>query len=507
MATGISQARKLLIRALQKYSAADSEAEVKDAMLHLHTGLEKAMRAYLESQGYGEVGHREVSFPELVDLVRDNTNLFRGDPKLPSLLVSLNTTRVKIAHPEEDELSPSKISHDVEKLASLIHGFWPGLFGEACPVSLQVAPHPRPTPRLQEPIFSEMPAEPIPAETTVQRSPPPPESAPFLRRLWKDESHRFQLGLFLKRVIGMAILFTLIKGSVSGALITVRWPEPIKYAGVALLLLAVGLCLWGIVTTWKVLCQLRLKGLVIVLSIGYILLIIASLLISDSPLPLHQKAWLATQQLIVSTGHKVRDVAQALIRIPEEFHFAYTGYRQPVLLPGMDPQDTSYLTPIPANFPAQLPSAAPTAIATRTSDVTQVSTPTPTPTPSPSLAPTTARTASPSPIALPSSLPDCPPQARLTAPRVNEVIRDEIQVKGAANIENFAYYKFEFKREGTEDEWHWIDSFKTPVEEGVLGTWNVSNLPDGIYTLRLTVVNAQGNYPFPPCEVRVQVKH
>jgi len=69
---------------------------------------------------------------------------------------------------------------------------------------------------------------------------------------------------------------------------------------------------------------------------------------------------------------------------------------------------------------------------------------------------------------------------------VNEVIRDEIQVKGAANIENFAYYKFEFKREGTEDEWHWIDSFKTPVEEGVLGTWNVSNLPDGIYTLRLS---------------------
>jgi len=90
---------------------------------------------------------------------------------------------------------------------------------------------------------------------------------------------------------------------------------------------------------------------------------------------------------------------------------------------------------------------------------------------------------------------------------VNEVIKDEIQVKGTANIENFAYYKFEFKREDVEDEWHWVESFETAVKEGVLGIWNVSNLPEGTYTFRLTVVNAQGNYPFPPCEVRVQVKH
>jgi len=44
-------------------------------------------------------------------------------------------------------------------------------------------------------------------------------------------------------------------------------------------------------------------------------------------------------------------------------------------------------------------------------------------------------------------------------------------------------------------------------EEGLLGIWHVSQLPPGAYTFRLTVVNREGNYPFPPCEVRVYVKH
>jgi len=92
---------------------------------------------------------------------------------------------------------------------------------------------------------------------------------------------------------------------------------------------------------------------------------------------------------------------------------------------------------------------------------------------------------------------------------VNEVIEDEIQIEGSANIENLDYYKFEFKREDgeVEDEWHWTASFEEPVEEGVLGTWRVSHLPEGMYTFRLTVVNTQGNYPFPPCDVRVIIKH
>jgi hypothetical protein len=517
MGTEVRGARELLLNALQQYSAADSEAEIERAVLALHTGLEESFRAYLRSLGHDEVDHLEVSFPDLVDLIRDHTDLFEGDASLPPLLVSLNTTRTKIAHPRGDKPPPEKIANDASQLNRLTRRFWPKLFGESCPVSL-VAPPQRSKLRTGEHIVSEPFAKSGLVEPKLQQLPSTtPKFGQFLRLLWKDENQpHFQRGLFLKRVIWIAILFTLAKWSKSGAISTARWPEPIKYGGVALFLLAAGLFLWEVLTIWKLLRQLRLRGLLIVLGIGYVLLISALVLTSGSPLPFHQEAWLTTQRLIVGAGHKVHDVGQALVEAPEEFRFAYTGHRRPVLLPGMDAEDTSYLTPIPANRPAQLSlSATSAASPTRVITSTQKGTPSPVPPISVTVLPLPSDASTPAvtlmeerPTVLPVYPPDCPhPQARLTAPQMNEVIRDEVQVKGTANIENFDYYKFEFKREDVEDEWHWVESFETPVEEGLLGIWHVSQLPPGTYTFRLTVVNREGNYPFPPCEVRVYVTH
>jgi hypothetical protein len=79
--TGTSrQARTLLLNALQQYSVAENEAEIEQAVLALHTGLDEAFRAYLTSLGLEEVGHRDIGFPDLVDLIRDHTDLFEGDP-------------------------------------------------------------------------------------------------------------------------------------------------------------------------------------------------------------------------------------------------------------------------------------------------------------------------------------------------------------------------------------------------------------------------------------------
>jgi hypothetical protein len=213
-------------------------------------------------------------------------------------------------------------------------------------------------------------------------------------------------------------------------------------------------------------------------------------------------------QLVSTITGKSRQLGGVLAEAPEEFRFAYTGHRSPVFLPGMDPNDASYLTPIPANLPARVgfdsePVATPAQpLGARNS----------TPTMSASeQSKTVAKTeSSPAPVsaAIPLQPPECPhPQARLTILRMNEVIKDEIQVEGSANIENFDYYKFEYKRENVDDEWHWVASFQEPVEEGVLGTWEVSQLPDGPYTFRLVVVDVQGNYPFDPCEVQVHIEH
>lgn len=494
--TGIDQARELLSNALRQYSEADDEAKMELAVLALHKGLEEAMRAYLESQGFDSAVHRQASFPDLVDLIRDYTDLFGGDLKLPSLLVSLNTTRVKIAHPGEDKPTPSEISQDARRFAELICRFWPRLFGETAPVSLmtQLSKSWEEMPVISEPL-----AKPRPIEPEALRF-SPSRVRQFLQCLWKDEAEpRFQRKLFLKRMIGIVILFVSSKWCKTSAIYTVRWPEPIKYVGVVLFLLSVGSFLWGIVIVWKVLRQLRLKGLLIVLGVSYVLLISVSVLTSDSSLPFHQEAWLVTQRLIVSTSRKARDVGRALVRAPEEFRFAYTGHRHPILLPGMD---SSYLTPIPANEPARVSltlSPVPAVYETRVAS-----------SPSPVGTPSTFAQTQEQPTILPLHPPDCPHlQARLTAPQANQLIVGRIQVEGTANIENFDYYKFECRREDgdIEDEWHWIESFNTPVEEGVLGIWDVSPLPAGIYTFRLTVVNREGNYPFPPCDVKVRIIH
>ena len=71
---------------------------------------------------------------------------------------------------------------------------------------------------------------------------------------------------------------------------------------------------------------------------------------------------------------------------------------------------------------------------------------------------------------------------------MNQVVKDQFQAEGGASIENFDYYKFEIRREDgdVEDEWHWIGSFETPVEDGVLGNLRLSGLPAGAIDITYT---------------------
>ena len=137
------QARELLINALRQYFEADSNAEVQFALLALHNALDKAMRNHLANQGPDRVDYRQISFPELVDMSRDYTDLFGGDPALPSLLVSLNTTRAKIAHPSGDKPTSKEIDRYAKLFADLTRRFWPKLFEEAYPASLFEPPLPK----------------------------------------------------------------------------------------------------------------------------------------------------------------------------------------------------------------------------------------------------------------------------------------------------------------------------------------------------------------------------
>ncbi len=144
---------------------------------------------------------------------------------------------------------------------------------------------------------------------------------------------------------------------------------------------------------------------------------------------------------------------------------------------------------------------------------TPTPTPAPTNTPTPTATPTRKRVrptprlqvlATPTPKIRPPSCPD--PRSVITSPGVGAVLTGPTQITGTAVHEAFQFYKLEFGIGENPKQWSYFDGRKSPVQNGVLGTFNASAVPNGTYTIRLVVVDNTGNYP-PPCQVTVVVKH
>jgi hypothetical protein len=144
----------------------------------------------------------------------------------------------------------------------------------------------------------------------------------------------------------------------------------------------------------------------------------------------------------------------------------------------------------------------------------------PTPTPPP-LLPTPTPTSTSAPTPVPTLLientptvapslsggqpPSCPnPGVRISRPGNGAQVDGVMQITGAASIDNFDYYKFEF-RIPPAGEWVFIDRFDNSVGDGVLGSWNSDTVPPGAYEFRLVVVDGTGNFP-EPCVVRLEVR-
>ena len=87
---------------------------------------------------------------------------------------------------------------------------------------------------------------------------------------------------------------------------------------------------------------------------------------------------------------------------------------------------------------------------------------------------------------------------------MDAVLTGIVQIQGTANIDRFAYYKFEFRPEGSPT-WRFLTRFEQPVTNGKLMDWHTYTVPPATYWLRLVVVDQTGNYP-EPCEIRVIVK-
>jgi hypothetical protein len=124
-------------------------------------------------------------------------------------------------------------------------------------------------------------------------------------------------------------------------------------------------------------------------------------------------------------------------------------------------------------------------------------------TPTPQFTPTP----SPSPVAATNGVvvdsSGCEnPNATLTAPRPDERIAGAFEVRGTANIDNFAFYKFEISGAGTGGEWLSLGVGTTPIVNDVLGRFDASARESGNYAFRLVVLDNAGQSP-PPCVVAV----
>ena len=151
-----------------------------------------------------------------------------------------------------------------------------------------------------------------------------------------------------------------------------------------------------------------------------------------------------------------------------------------------------------------------TATVTQTPESESASTPTaePTPTRKPRLpnAPVAVPTLpqeTPAPQVAPAACPH--PNVQVQQPGREQVIDAGIEVRGTAYKEGFDRYEFKFQSRDFEDEWHWVETFRTPVLNGDLGWWQTAHLPNGNYRFMLIAIDKTGNSQ--ECVVPVVIQH
>lgn len=98
------------------------------------------------------------------------------------------------------------------------------------------------------------------------------------------------------------------------------------------------------------------------------------------------------------------------------------------------------------------------------------------------------------------------PRVHLKQPSPDQMQGPVIDFYGTAMHEKFAYYKIEYTIVGRPaNKYSWLYRGNEPVEDGLLGSVDVSNLVAGEYVIRLQVVDKTGNYP-EPCLIDIKLK-
>jgi hypothetical protein len=109
---------------------------------------------------------------------------------------------------------------------------------------------------------------------------------------------------------------------------------------------------------------------------------------------------------------------------------------------------------------------------------------------------------------VPPPVPYCSdPNVCISSPGSNQTVSGAIGIYGTAMHGSFQFYKVEYGVGEEPGGWSSIgDTISTPVSGGLLMSLDTRAFPNGVYWLRLTVVDVTGNYP-PPHRVRVVIEN
>ncbi len=118
----------------------------------------------------------------------------------------------------------------------------------------------------------------------------------------------------------------------------------------------------------------------------------------------------------------------------------------------------------------------------------------------------TSSIAVPTPTTAPSQQAVCPdPNAAITSLAVNGTVAGLIEIRGTAARLDMQYWKVEYRTD-TGTTYTALNSSDKAVTDGILARWSTKTVPNGIYFVRLVIVQKDGNFGT-PCEIRVTISN
>ncbi len=101
----------------------------------------------------------------------------------------------------------------------------------------------------------------------------------------------------------------------------------------------------------------------------------------------------------------------------------------------------------------------------------------------------------------------CNPAVNITQPATNSAVFGTVEFIGTASGGNFGFYRLELSGATTNNQWVvLIDDTFTAVENSLLGTANLGNLPNDTYDIRLSVLTT-GSQPAGQCIITIAVNN